>query len=130
MRDPYPETGRNELKENWDERVFQAESEFESLDDDRSRVLLVHGPPDATMEVRCTTVRVPVTVWLYDSSDVVDFRFLIVFVRPMGKGLATIWRPGSGPLESLLATARECINGNRLDGLVTDLRGHGDGSTT
>ncbi len=125
VRDPYPETGRNELKENWDERVFQAESEFESLDDDRSRVLLVHGPPDATMEVRCTTVRVPVTVWLYESSDVVDFRFMIVFVRPMGKGLATIWRPGSGPLESLLSTARECINGNRLDGLVTDLRGLG-----
>src|SRR5262245_56368999 len=44
-RDPYPETGRNELKENWDERVFQAESEFETLDDDRARILLVHGPP-------------------------------------------------------------------------------------
>ena len=125
VRDPYPETGRNELKENWDERVFQAESEFESLDDDRSRVLLVHGPPDATMEVRCTTSRVPVTVWLYESSEIVDFRFLIVFVRPMGKGLATIWRPGSGPLESMLTTARECINGNRLDGLVTELRDMG-----
>ena len=125
VRDPYPETGRNELKENWDERVFQAESEFESLDDDRSRVLLVHGPPDATMEVRCTTSRVPVTVWLYDSSEVVDFRFLIVFVRPMGKGLATIWRPGSGPLESIISMARDCINGNRLDGLVTDLRDMG-----
>ena len=125
VRDPYPETGRNELKENWDERVFQAESEFESLDDDRSRVLLVHGPPNATMEVRCTTSRVPVTVWLYESSDVVDFRFLIVFVRPMGKGLATIWRPGSGALESYLAVARDCINGNRLDGLITDLRGMG-----
>ena len=23
VRDPYPETGRNELKENWDERVFR-----------------------------------------------------------------------------------------------------------
>ena len=81
VRDPYPETGRNELKENWDERVFQAESEFDTLDDDRARILLVHGPPDATMEVRCTTTRTPVTVWLYDSSEVVDFRFLLVFVR-------------------------------------------------
>ena len=126
VRDPYPETGRNELKENWDERVFQAESEFESLDDDRARILLVHGPPDATMEVRCTTTRVPVTVWLYESSEVVDFRFLLVFVRAaLGKGRAAIWRPGSGPLESVIPMARECINGSRLDGLVTELRDMG-----
>ena len=72
VRDPYPETGRNELKENWDERVFEAESEYDSLDDDRSRILLVHGSPDATMDVRCTTTRVPVAVWLYNSSDVVS----------------------------------------------------------
>jgi VWFA-related protein len=125
VRDPYPETGRNELKENWDERVFTAQSEYESLDDDRSRVLLVHGPPDATMEVRCTTTRVPVTVWLYQSSEVVDFRFLLVFVRPLGKGLATIWRPGSGPVENIIQMARSCINGNRLDGLVDELRALG-----
>ena len=126
VRDPYPETGRNELKENWDERVFQAESEFETLDDDRARILLVHGPPDATMEVRCTTTRTPVTVWLYDSSEVVDFRFLLVFVRAgLGKGRAAIWRPGSGPLEGVISMARECINGSRLDGLVTELRDMG-----
>jgi Ca-activated chloride channel family protein len=77
------------------------------------------------MEVRCTTSRVPVTVWLYDSSDVVDFRFLLVFVRPMGKGRASIWHPGSGPLESVISMARDCINGSRLDGLVTDLRDMG-----
>jgi Ca-activated chloride channel family protein len=125
VRDPYPETGRNELKENWDERVFTAQSEFESLEDDRARILLVHGPPDATMDVRCTTTRVPVSVWLYESSDVVQFRFLLVFVRPMGIGRASIWRPGMGPLENVIATARSCINGARLDGLLDDLRGLG-----
>jgi Ca-activated chloride channel family protein len=76
------------------------------------------------MEVRCTTTRVPVTVWLYESSEVVDFRFLIVFVRPGGRGRAAIWRPGSGT-EGVIQVARECINGSRLDGLVTELRDMG-----
>jgi len=73
------------------------------------------------MDVRCTTTRTPVSVWLYESSDVVQFRFLIVFVRPMGEGRAAIWRPGMGPLENVIATSRSCINGGRLDGLVDDL---------
>jgi Ca-activated chloride channel family protein len=125
VRDPYPETGRNELKENWDERVFTAQSEYESLEDDRARILLVHGPPDATMDVRCTTTRVPVSVWLYNSSEVVEFRFLLVFVRPAGKGRAFLWRPGMGSLEDVIQMSRACINGSRLDGLVDDLRGLG-----
>ena len=125
VRDPFPETGRNELKENWDERVFTAQAEFESLEDDRARILLVHGPPDATMDVRCTTTRIPVSVWLYQSSDVVEFRFLLVFLRPLGKGRASIWRPGMGPLENVISLSRSCINGSRLDGLVDDLRALG-----
>src|SRR5688500_3222729 len=83
VRDPYPETCRNELKVNCNDRIFTAQAEYESLADDRSRVLLVHGPPDATMEVHCTKTRVPVTVWLYQSSAVVNFRFLLVFVRSL-----------------------------------------------
>src|SRR6185436_18019805 len=33
--------------------------------------------------------------------------------------------PGTGTLESIVEMARECINGTRLDGLITDLRGMG-----
>lgn len=125
IRDPYPETARNELKERWEERVFTVQSRYGSLEDDRSRIFLVHGPPDATLDVRCTTTRIPVSVWLYNGSDVVDFRFLLVFVRRGGLGRATIWRPGRGALEPIISNARSCINGGRLGGVVAGLQGLG-----
>ena len=57
VRDPYPRTVRNELKERWPERVAQARANFTSLRDARAHILLIHGPPDAGFAVRCTTSR-------------------------------------------------------------------------
>ncbi|MEE2775522.1 MAG: VWA domain-containing protein [Acidobacteriota bacterium] len=125
VRDPYPQTGRNELKERWDERVYIAESEYETLDDDRARVFLVHGEPHRTLEVRCTTTRMPVIVWQYRDSDVARFPFLLVFVRQAGLGRARIWRPGLGNLERIARNAKGCLNGNRMDDILTTIRNQG-----
>ena len=129
IRDPYPQTGRNEAKERWDERVFTVQGEFGSLEDDRSRIYLVHGPPDATLDVRCSKTRNPVSVWQYEGSDTLQHHFLVVFVRRGGLGRATIWRPGMVALERVVNTARSCINGNRLQPLLVGLRDLGSDYT-
>src|SRR5687767_1071451 len=52
VRDPYPQTGRNELQEAWTARLAEARQRWE-LDDDRSRALLLRGEPDTSFEASC-----------------------------------------------------------------------------
>jgi len=128
VRDPYPRTTRNELKERWPERVAQARNQFGSLDDDRSRVLLIHGPPHGGFEVRCTTTRIPAEVWGYRESPSVDFPFVVIFVRERGTGPARIWRPflGGSAVDGVIARARSCLNGGRLTQVIGQLRSQGE----
>ena len=124
-RDPYPQTGRNEMKENWEERLFIAQNDYGGLNDDRARILLVHGPPSGTMEVKCTKTRIPVVVWAYNDSDVLDYGFLLVFVRSGGLGPARLLRPGGGPVGNIVRAASACINGHRLAGVMNTISGAG-----
>ena len=124
-RDPYPQTGRNEMKEYWEERLYIAETEYGGLDDDRSRILLVHGPPLRTMEVRCTKTRIPIIVWAYAGSDIIDYGFLLVFLRQAGTGPARLWRPTGAALGNIVLRSRSCINGARMSSVVNALSAGG-----
>lgn len=116
VRDPYPRTARNELKERWPTRVAQARANYGSLTDARSRILLVHGRPSAGFAVACGERR-PAELWAYyDGSDFVDFPFYVIFVRPLGgRGDAQVWRPGGSPgADPVLRGIRGCKNGEKL----------------
>ncbi len=124
VRDPFPKTARNELRERWDERMFTVQIEYDGLSDDRARILLVHGPPNTTMEVRCSKTRVPVIVWMYANSDQIDTGFILVFVRSRGLGPARLWRPGVAVLTQIFRSASDCINGHRLAGIMRAIQGN------
>lgn len=117
VRDPYPRTVRNELKERWPVRMAEARSNWRTLTDDRSRIFLVHGPPRSAFRVKCTETRIPGEVWIYDGTDWLDLRLAVVFLaRDQGEREAKIWRPqrsGMGE-ESAFNRMRNCINGSQL----------------
>lgn len=124
VRDPYPQTARNELKEKWPVRTAQALAQWESLDDDRSRVFMVHGPPDGGFQVKCAGKRVPAEVWFYRGTDLVDVQTALVFLRRQGgQAVAKIWRPWSTTLgaDAVLSRARRCLNGQQLMKVVAAL---------
>ncbi|HVS64517.1 MAG TPA: VWA domain-containing protein [Thermoanaerobaculia bacterium] len=123
VRDPYPQTARNEMRERYEERVAYARANFDGLDDDRARILLVHGPPGREVPVRCTTTRTPAILWAYTRSDQVDFGFVLIFLRGAGGTRpARLWQPGrSGGVEEPLRAARHCINGGLLEQVSRDL---------
>lgn len=124
VRDPYPRTARNELKERWPLRLAEARAHYVSLTDDRSRVLLVHGPPRGKIEVRCGVDWVAVEVWGYDGSDQVDFPFVLVFLKATPTREARIWRPSVGfAQEPTLVRARSCANGQRLAPILQSIAG-------
>ena len=53
VRDPYPETPRNELRDAWEERLKLAQERFGNVVEDRARVLLIHGEPAHVFHSRC-----------------------------------------------------------------------------
>lgn len=125
VRDPVPKTGRNEMRERWEERVAYARSNYGGLTDARSQVLLIHGEPNRIVQVRCTTTRIPAEIWVYQGSDRVRFRFLLIFVRARGLGEARVWVPGRGDIRGLIEGAKACINGHLLEDVVDQVRGLG-----
>ena len=126
MRDPYPESARNELKERFEQMVELVKNVYGTYEDDRARVLLVHGRPDGGFQVRCTTTRIPAEVWSYQRSDFVDFPFLLIFLKSKLSGPAYIWRPGlDSRFDQALETARNCLNGDRLTSALQAIRRDG-----
>ena len=125
VRDPVPKTGRNEMRERWEERAAYARTNYGGLTDARSQVLLIHGEPNRIVQVRCTTTRIPAEVWTYRGSDRVRFDFLLLFVRGRGLGEARVWAPGRGDIRGVVEGAKACINGHLLEDVVEQMRSLG-----
>lgn len=102
VRDPVPKTGRNELREQWTERLKMAREQLGGITGDRARVLLLAGPPRAISQASCDAL-LPLEFWDYDGSDKVKRGFTIAFVSPGGssRGPWRIWYPAEG-LSSLM----------------------------
>ena len=116
VRDPYPKTARNELKERWPIRIAEARGKYGSLTDDRSRIYMVHGAPDGGFEVRCTKTWKPAEVWIYQRSDLVDLPVVLIFTKARTQPEYRVWNPSTGGfnLQRIIGRTRACINGRRL----------------
>ncbi len=96
VRDPYPDSARNEFRENYNIRLREAQQYFNGKFDDRTKVLLTNGYPLSRIEVRCKPLMVPIEVWYYDGSDTVGFEFLLLFYQKWGVGDFRLWEPSDG----------------------------------
>ena len=140
VRDVYSDTARNEYRERWEERVFQARQEFGGLKEDRSRILLLNGPPAGRLVSRCSLLK-PLELWYYDGSDQVRFEFFVIFYRD--GSVYRLWRPFDGVGEltdtlmgrSNLSAARdrellqvivfECVDGEQIAGAIARILNEG-----
>lgn len=119
VRDPYPKTPRNEMRERWEERARIARERFGNLTEDRARMLLWNGPPVSVFQAHCADVLLPVEIWSYDGTDRLKGSFALVFVSPIGsmKGPWRLWYPSEG------ASTLLSIEGQRLARQSGDLDG-------
>lgn len=110
-RDPYPDTGRNELRERWGERVKVARAGFRRLDDARAKVLLLNGEPEVRRGIRCRAAFWPLELWFYPGgSDLFRSRFVVVFYQPGGAGPYRIWHQSFGRQELVsFDTGASCL---------------------
>jgi Ca-activated chloride channel family protein len=97
-RDPFPETGRNEFLETWQERVVLAQGRFGNLQEDRAETMLLAGPPHQILVEPCPQFLDPMEIWLFEASHRHPEAFALVFVhdRDAASESPVHWTPGNG----------------------------------
>ncbi|MDA8017159.1 MAG: VWA domain-containing protein [Thermoanaerobaculia bacterium] len=95
VRDPYPDTGRNEFRDDYQNRLETVRQSFGRFDD-RAKVLLSNGWPAQRIEVKCSPHFVPMEVWHYDGSENVHFEFLLLFFKKWGVKDYRLWDQSIG----------------------------------
>ncbi|MEM6457605.1 MAG: GWxTD domain-containing protein, partial [Acidobacteriota bacterium] len=104
LRDPFPETGRNEFQERWTARVGQARALFDDLAAPQARMLLRFGAPTQRQPRTCDLLR-PLEIWRYPNGTAgIDGTFTLVFIG-FGSGARDVWRPTDGVRVLLSASA-------------------------
>jgi Ca-activated chloride channel family protein len=128
LRDPYPQTPRNELKDRWEARAEQARQLYDSLQEDRARMLLLNGEPDDTFVPRCRELLLPMEIWYYRSSDLLRRSFTLVFISlGLGdRGSCRLWHPTEGVRSILHGLPRAGMPDTALLRQIVDRCAHGD----
>ena len=105
-RDPFPQTGRNEFRERWQERLVLAKDLFGDLSGDRARMLLYNGEPEQKEQMFCSELLRPMEVWQYSGTEVIRSPFALVFYSRGGsRGPYRLWYPSQGLSPLLQSTA-------------------------
>lgn len=99
VRDPYPDTGKNEFRDDYQARLETVRQSFGNFDD-RAKVLLSNGWPTNRVEFKCRPYFVPMEVWYYDGSANVGYEFLLLFFKKWGVADFRLWDESFG-LEEL-----------------------------
>jgi Ca-activated chloride channel homolog len=95
VRDPYPDTARNEARDAWESRLVQARQEFASLDEERAVMFLLNGPPAARQVARCSGLW-PLEIWVYRPDERIPEPMVLIFYQRFGQNDYRIWDPIEG----------------------------------
>ena len=125
-RDPFPETGRNEFLETWQERLVLAQERFGNLQEDRAETMLLAGPPHQILVQPCPRFLDPMEIWLFEASYRRPEAFALVFVHDRGATNDSLvhWTPGNGLASLGVDPAASAPSGRKgRPGWARDCRG-------
>jgi VWFA-related protein len=97
VRDPFPQTGRNEFRDRWEANAEVARARYEHLSDPRAQVVLFFGEEGRTLRTTCSDILTTLEIWYFDGGDTGGGEFTVVFVRRGEQ--AALWSPRRGLLE-------------------------------
>ncbi|MDD5562349.1 MAG: VWA domain-containing protein [Thermoanaerobaculaceae bacterium] len=83
------------FRRTYEDRLEQCRNEFSSTVDDRARVLLIHGPPDARKSVDCDSIFNPIEFWQWSRLEGLGQNVVILFYKPYGMGRFRLWDPAA-----------------------------------
>ncbi|MBZ0114033.1 MAG: VWA domain-containing protein [Thermoanaerobaculia bacterium] len=122
VRDPYPETARNELREQFDYWSQAIPEVYGTLEDARGTMLMLHGKPSHVLPVRCAQAK-PIEIWVYNESRRLREPFFLVFRQQSQNDPARLLDPGE--MVSLLGGS-SCLGSPHLADVLTYVQANPD----
>ncbi len=124
-RDTYPDTARNEYRERWMARAEEAFRITGDLTDERAKVLLLNGLPDALVDYDCHELWNG-QVWYYQRAESIGQEIALLFYQVGDHGRYRLWYPSEG-LAVLFQFAQGISDQNILFNEIEKNCGFGDG---
>ena len=88
---------RTDFRAVYTQRVETAREQFHNLRNDRAKILVINGPPDAVVPIDCTDVYVPLQIWFYERLEALKTKTYLIFYQAWGVGEYKLWVPLDGP---------------------------------
>ena len=126
VRDPFPQTARNEFRDNWEENRELAKLRFDDLSDPRAQMILFFGEEKRSFRTTCSETLRPLEIWYFDSIKSVRPEFYLIFLRIGGQrvrawsyrdgllGLKTAHLTTTSDQELLALVAQTCSRGDDI----------------
>jgi Ca-activated chloride channel family protein len=87
---------RTDYRAVYTHRVQVAMQEFGDLHNDRSKMFVINGPPDAVIPIDCPDVYVPIQIWYYERIESLKSKVYLLFYEPYGMPPYKLWLPIDG----------------------------------
>jgi Ca-activated chloride channel family protein len=87
---------RTDYKSVYLHRVQQAIEQFRDLHNDRAKLFVMQGPPDAVVPIDCPDVYVPLQIWYYERIETLKSKVYLIFYEPYGMPPYKLWLPIDG----------------------------------
>jgi len=81
------------FRRDYEDRLEECRTEFKNTNEDRARVLLLHGEPEARTPIDCDTVFWPLEFWSWGRLEGIGQNVVILFYKPYGLGRFKLWQP-------------------------------------
>jgi Ca-activated chloride channel family protein len=87
---------RNDFRRIYTDRFAAAMEQFHNLHNDRAKIFVLNGPPDAVLPIDCQDVYYPIQIWYYERLESVKSKVYLIFYQPLGLGDYKLWLPLDG----------------------------------
>lgn len=87
---------RTDYRAVYTRRVEQAIEQFGNTHNDRAKMFVLNGPPDAVIPIDCPDVYVPMQIWYYERIEVLKSKAYLIFYEPYGMPPYKLWLPLDG----------------------------------
>ncbi len=87
---------RTDYRAVYTRRVQQALEQFGDLHNDRAKVFVLQGPPDAVIPIDCQDIYNPLQIWYWERMEALKTKLYLIFYEPYGTGPYKLWLPIDG----------------------------------
>jgi len=106
---------RTDYRAVYTRRVEQAVEQFGDLHNDRAKLFVMNGPPDAVIPIDCPDVYVPMQIWYYERLEVLKSKAYLIFYEPYGMPPYKLWLPIDGLGVMLVGVGSQATGARPVD---------------